>query len=128
MPFRDLWLVVGFILFVAGFAASQPPIAAVGATTVVLGWVSRYWSRHLSDRVTLRRQPAETRVFSGEKVALHIELSNRKPLPLPWYEWRLSFSEQLPVEGEPLLAAAQRRSLAKVQLPIRTRCSSTGTV
>jgi len=106
MPFRDLWLAVGLILFVAGFAASQPPIAAVGLVTVVLGWVSRYWSRHLFDRVTLRRETTEKRVFAGERVPIEIELSNSKPLPLPWYEWRLAFSEHLPIAEEQLLAAA----------------------
>jgi uncharacterized protein (DUF58 family) len=106
MPFRDLSLVVGGLLFVAGFAASQPAIASVGLVIVVLGWVGRYWSRHLFDRVTLHRRPAEHRVFIGEKVALSVELTNRKPLPLPWYEWRLGLSENLPVEGEHLGAAA----------------------
>lgn len=106
MPFRDLSLVVGGVLFVAGFAASQPAIASVGLVTIVLGWVARYWSRHLFDRVTLHRKPAETRVFIGEKVPLTVELTNRKPLPLPWYEWRLALSEHLSVENEHLAAAA----------------------
>lgn len=106
MPFRDLSLVVGGVLFVAGFAASQPAIASVGLVIIVLGWVGRYWSRHLFDRVTLRRTPAETRVFIGEKVPLNVELTNRKPLPLPWYEWRLGLSEHLAVDGEHLAAAA----------------------
>lgn len=106
MPFRDLSLVVGGVLFVAGFAASQPEIASVGLVIIVLGWVGRYWSRHLFDRVTLHRKPAETRVFIGEKVPLTVELTNRKPLPLPWYEWRLALSEHLSVEKEHLAAAA----------------------
>jgi uncharacterized protein (DUF58 family) len=105
MPFRDLSLVVGGVLFVAGFAASQPAIASLGLVIIVLGWVGRYWSRHLFDRVTLRRKPAETRVFIGEKVPLAVELTNRKPLPLPWYEWRLGLSEHLAVDGERLGAA-----------------------
>lgn len=106
MPFRDLSLVVGGLLFIAGFAASQPPIAAVGLVVVVLGWAGRYWSRHLFDRLTLKREPAETRVFIGEEVALKVQLENRKPLPLPWYEWRLGLSEHLPVKDEVLGAAA----------------------
>ncbi|MCL4240918.1 MAG: DUF58 domain-containing protein [Dehalococcoidia bacterium] len=106
MPFRDLSLVVGGVLFVAGFAASQPEIASVGLVIIVLGWVGRYWSRHLFDRVTLHRKPSETRVFIGEKVPLTVELTNRKPLPLPWYEWRLALSEHLSVEKEHLAAAA----------------------
>ena len=106
MPFRDLSLLVGGVLFVAGFAASQPPVAAVGLVVVLLGWAGRYWSRHLFDRLTLKREPAETRVFIGERVPLKVELENRKPLPLPWYEWRLGLSGHLPVEDEVLGAAA----------------------
>ena len=106
MPFRDLSLLVGGVLFVAGFAASQPAVAAVGLVVVVLGWAGRYWSRHLFDRLTLKREPAETRVFIGERVPLKVELENRKPLPLPWYEWRLGLSGHLPVEDEVLGAAA----------------------
>jgi uncharacterized protein (DUF58 family) len=73
---------------------------------VVLGWAGRYWSRHLFDRLELKREPAEKRVFIGERVPLQVELENRKPLPLPWYEWRLALSEHLPVEKEVLGAAA----------------------
>ncbi len=106
MPFREAWLVVGVLLFLIGFAAAQPSIAGVGLVIVVLGGVARFWSKHLFDRVTLKRQTAENRVFIGEKVPLSVELANEKLLPLPWYEWRLAVSEDLPVEGEHLASAA----------------------
>jgi uncharacterized protein (DUF58 family) len=106
MPFRDAWLLIGGLLLFAGFAAAEPAIAAVGAVIIVLGAVSRYWSRHLFDRVVLRRTLAERRAFVGEEVGMAVELVNRKPLPLPWYEWRIGLVEQLPVEGESLAGAA----------------------
>src|SRR6185503_13487536 len=42
----------------------------------------------------------------GEGVGMSVELVNRKPLPLPWYEWRIGLVEQLPIEGESLAGAA----------------------
>ncbi len=106
MPFRDAWLPVGALLILVGFAASQPVISAVGFVVLLIGGISRFWSRHLFDRVSLRRDLAERRVFIGETVPLAIELENRKALPLPWFEWRLALADPLEVEGESLAAHA----------------------
>src|SRR5512134_3370455 len=106
MPFRDAWLVIGALLVFIGFGAAEPAIGLIGVVVVVLGAVARYWSKHLFDRVELRRRTSETRAFLGEEIKIDVELSNRKPLPLPWYEWRLALGEPLPVDGEALGAAA----------------------
>jgi uncharacterized protein (DUF58 family) len=106
MPFRDAWLPVGGLLLFIGFAAAQPPIAIVGLLIIALGGISRYWSRHLFDRVTFKRSLREKRSFVGEAVSYDVALENRKPLPLPWYEWRIGLVEQLPVENESVAAAA----------------------
>jgi uncharacterized protein (DUF58 family) len=106
MPFRDAWLAVGGFLLLVGFAAAQPAIVVVGLVIIVLGGISRYWSRHLFDRLTFKSSMRERRSFIGEPVTLNVSLENRKPLPLPWYEWRLGLVEALPVEGEAMAAAA----------------------
>ncbi|MGE0598722.1 MAG: DUF58 domain-containing protein [Dehalococcoidia bacterium] len=106
MPFREAWLAVGVFLIFVGFAAAEPAIGLVGVVIVVLGAVARYWSKHLFDRVKLTRVPSERRAFIGEEIGVDVELTNQKPLPLPWYEWRLALGEPLPVEGEHLSAAA----------------------
>ena len=106
MPFRDAWLVVGGLLIFVGFGAEEPAIGLIGAMVVALGALARYWSKHLFDRVTLTRTPSERRTFIGEEIGVDVELTNQKPLPLPWYEWRLALGEPLPVEGEHLGAAA----------------------
>lgn len=106
MPFRDAWLVLGGVLLFAGFAAAQPAIAIVGLIVIALGALSRYWSRHLFDRVTFTRRLLEKRSFIGEDVSLDVSLDNRKPLPLPWYEWRLALAEPLPVKNESVAASA----------------------
>jgi uncharacterized protein (DUF58 family) len=73
---------------------------------ILIGGGSRYWSRHLYDRVTLKHTLSERRAFIDEPVTLDLELANAKPLPLPWYEWRLAMSEPFSVEGEMLAGAA----------------------
>ena len=106
MPFRDAWLAIGVLLVFVGFGAEEPAIGLIGAMVVALGAVARYWSKHLFDRVALTRMPSEWRAFMGEEIGVDVELTNKKPLPLPWYEWRLALGEPLPVDGEALGAAA----------------------
>lgn len=106
MPFRDGWLPVGILLVFVGFAAGEGAISGVGMVILALGGVARYWSRHLFDRLTLTITASERRAFVGEPVGIAVELENRKPLPLPWYEWRVALAEALPPKDEPVAAAA----------------------
>lgn len=106
MPFRDGWLPVGILLVFVGFAAAEAAISGVGMVILALGGVARYWSRHLFDRVTLRITASERRAFIGEPVGIAVELENRKPLPLPWYQWRVALAEALPAQDESVAAIA----------------------
>lgn len=106
MPFRDAWLVVGPLLILVGFAAGESVITGIGFAIILIGGVSRYWTRHLFDRVTLRRSLLERRAFVDEPVRLSVQLENRKILPLQWYEWRLALAENVTIDGEQLAAAA----------------------
>jgi uncharacterized protein (DUF58 family) len=106
VPFRDAWLIVGVLLVFVGFGAGQPVLTGVGFLVLIVGGSSRYWSRRLFDRVTLRRTLAEHRVFVDEPVTLSVEFENRKVLPLPWYEWRLALADPITIDGESLAASA----------------------
>ena len=131
MPFRDAWLVLGVFLVILGFGAAQPAIGLMGVVIVILGAVARYWSKHLFDRVELKRRTSETRAFLGEEIQIDVELSNRKPLPLPWYEWRLALGEPLPVDGETLSALKTQQQpdgccwSASMRCPTSRSCSTT---
>ncbi len=106
MPFRDAWLLVGGLLILAGMAAEQPVLGALGVAVLVLGGVSRGWSRRLFDRLVFTHGLSERRAFAGEKVNLAVTVDNRKLIPLPWFEWRVGVAESLPVEREQLAASA----------------------
>jgi uncharacterized protein (DUF58 family) len=106
VPFRDAWLLVGPLLVLAGFGAGQPVISGVGFAIILIGGVSRYWSRRLFRGVALGERLSERRAFPGESVTLEVSLANRKWLPLPWYEWRLAVADAIHVEHESLSAAA----------------------
>ncbi|MFQ5382564.1 MAG: DUF58 domain-containing protein [Dehalococcoidia bacterium] len=106
MPFRDVGLLVGGLLVFLGLAASAPIVVAVGVGIVAIGGVARFWSNHLFDRLTFSWRLSEHRVFLGEESALVANLENRKPLPLPWFDWRLGLSDGLEAEGEVLASGA----------------------
>lgn len=106
MPFREAWLLVGIALLLIGFGIAEPVIAGVGSVVIVVGGGSRYWSRHLFDRVRVVRKLAERRAFIDEPVTLDVSVENRKPLPLPWYELRVGVADTFTLEGETLISAA----------------------
>lgn len=106
MPFRESWILIGGILIVIGYTLAMPTMAGVGFVIFVIGGVSRYWSRHLFDRVSFTRRLNVSRVFIDEPVELEIALRNSKVLPLPWYEWSLTLSDPLRADDEALAAQA----------------------
>ncbi|MFC1906226.1 DUF58 domain-containing protein [Chloroflexota bacterium] len=56
--------------------------------------VARLWNRYCLSRVEYQRRLSTNRVFFGEEIQLEIEVSNRKPLPLPW----LRVDDEIPVQ------------------------------
>ena len=106
MPFKEAWLLAGAVLALLGFAAGEPVISAVGFVIILVGGVSRFWSKHLFSRVSLVPKLGEHHAFIDEPVKMTVELQNRKLLPMPWYEWRMALSDPLRVAGESLVAAA----------------------
>ena len=102
MPFRDAWLVIGALLVLLGFGTGEPVMAAVGFVVLIVGGVSRFWSKRLFDRTALTRSLSQRRAFADEKIGLHVELANRKVIPLPWYTWSLALADHITVDGESL--------------------------
>ena len=106
MVFRDLWLLAGPVLIGVGAGTGQPMVTGIGVVVLIVGALSRLWARHLFDRVSVRTELSEIRAFQGEEVELRVELENRKPLPLPWFDLRLTLSDELEIEGETAASAS----------------------
>ncbi|MHB8104856.1 MAG: DUF58 domain-containing protein, partial [Dehalococcoidales bacterium] len=70
----------------------QVPLALVSLLFILTGGVSRLWNKYCLRRVDYTRRLSHTQVFFGEEVIYEIEVSNRKPLPLPW----LKIEDELP--------------------------------
>jgi uncharacterized protein (DUF58 family) len=88
----DAWIFIAVIILIISLALHQMPLALVSLLFILTGGVSRLWNKYCLRRVDYTRRLSHNQVFFGEEVVLEIELSNRKPLPLPW----LKIEDELP--------------------------------
>ncbi len=80
------WLLIAGLLIIIGLISQQVPLLLIALLFLLTSGVSRLWKRYCLARVEYQRQLSARRVFFGEEVHLEIDISNRKPLPLPWLE------------------------------------------
>jgi uncharacterized protein (DUF58 family) len=81
-----LWLVITIILLIISLILKQVPLFLVSMLFFLAGGIARLWDRYSLHRVEYRRHLSSNRVFYGEEVKMEVEVSNRKPLPLPWLQ------------------------------------------
>ena len=88
------WLFFSIVLLVISVATKQVPLLLVSLLFFMAGGIARLWDRYSLHRVEYRRRLSSNRVFFGEEVKMEVEVSNRKPLPLPW----LQADDEIPKE------------------------------
>ncbi len=88
----DAWIIIAVIILIISLALHQVPLALIALLFILTGGVSRLWNKYCLRRVEYKRRLSQNQVFFGEEVVLEIEVSNRKPLPLPW----LKIEDELP--------------------------------
>lgn len=98
---RESWVIASLLLVLIGVAADEVIVALVGAAIFVAGWLARLWGRWSLRLVETSQELSQTHAFVGEAIEWRVRIENRKLLPLPWLELRLS----LP----PVLAPNNRR-------------------
>ncbi|MBI2851841.1 MAG: DUF58 domain-containing protein [Chloroflexi bacterium] len=81
-----LWLPITVLLLLASLILRQVPLFMIAITFFLAGSLARLWGRFCLNRVEYRRRLSSNRVFFGEEIQLEVEVSNRKPLPLPWLQ------------------------------------------
>ncbi len=88
----DAWLLVALLLLIISLALHQVALALICLLFLLTGGVSRLWNRFCLHRIEYRRRLSHNQVFFGEEIVFEIEVTNRKPLPLPW----LQIEDELP--------------------------------
>jgi uncharacterized protein (DUF58 family) len=88
----DYWIFIAVIILIVSMALQQVPLALVSLLFILTGGVSRLWNKYCLRRIEYSRRLSHNQVFFGEEVIFEIEVSNRKPLPLPW----LKIEDELP--------------------------------
>ena len=90
-----VWFALAVILLIAGLLLRQGPLVLVAALLILVEVTARIWERYGLERVTYRRYLSAQRVFHGEEIELEVEITNNKPLPLPWIEIEDEIPEQV---------------------------------
>ena len=88
------WLFFSIALLIISLLTKQVPLFMVSLLFFLAGGVARLWDRYSLDRVEYHRHLSSNRVFFGEEVQMEVEVTNRKPLPLPW----LQIDDEIPKE------------------------------
>ena len=90
----NLWLFFTFVLLIISLITKQVPLFLVSLLFFMAGGIARLWDNYSLHRVEYHRRLSSHRVFFGEEVKIEVEVSNRKPLPLPW----LQVDDEIPKE------------------------------
>jgi uncharacterized protein (DUF58 family) len=88
----DYWLYVAVLILIISLATHQVPLVLISLLFILTGGVSRLWNKYCLHRVEYRRRLSRNQVFFGEEIVFEVEITNRKPLPLPW----LQVDDELP--------------------------------
>ncbi len=102
---RWLYAVAALVLLAAVLREGLFAIAGVlAALALGSAWL---WNRYSLSGVQYERRFSHTRVFPGELVDIHISVTNRKLLPLPWLQLADEFPTRLPLRKGKLEVTSQ---------------------
>jgi uncharacterized protein (DUF58 family) len=88
----DYWLAIAVLILIVSLALHQVPLALISLLFILTGGVSRLWNRYCLHRIEYHRSLSQNQAFFGDEIVFEIEVTNRKPLPLPW----LQIEDELP--------------------------------
>ena len=87
------WLTLIALLFLVSILLRLGLLFLLAVLLLLVLGVSWLWNRYCLAGVTYGRRLLQTRLFLGEEGALEVEMSNLKPLPLPWLKVEDEFPE-----------------------------------
>jgi uncharacterized protein (DUF58 family) len=111
----DYWIYLALLILVIALAIHQVPLALVAFLFILTGGVTRLWNKYCLHRLEYKRHLSSPQVFFGEEVIFEIQVTNRKPLPLPW----LKIEDELPqrvklLKGKSLETGEERVTLINI--------------
>ncbi len=106
--FSDAWIPLAIIILITGLIANRnTAVIAVGVGLFIIAGISSWWRKLSLIGVTYVRSFDQTHVFPNEPLTMTLTVSNAKPLPLTW----LQFKDEAPVppteRGQFALAASE---------------------
>lgn len=114
----DYWLFITILILIISVALRQVPLALISMLFLLTGSVSRLWNRYCLDRVEYRRRLSRNRVFFGEEIVYEVEVTNRKPLPLPWLQIEDELPEKITLLKGKAMPTTQDRVVLSNMFPI----------
>lgn len=100
--FSPVGLVVA-VLLVLGLWSGATGLVFVGLVVGVTAWLRTVWSRRGPIGLTYHRELGSERVVWGDRVPLTLVVENRKLLPLAWLTTDDFVSDDLVVDGAPVV-------------------------
>jgi uncharacterized protein (DUF58 family) len=94
----------------------EPLTMLLTALLGLLAATTWLWARFSLSEVTYRRHFGTERLFPGEETSLTIEVTNAKPLPLPWLRCEDEWPAKVLLPGHPLVRShkPERRELVHI--------------
>ncbi|MBN1937884.1 MAG: DUF58 domain-containing protein [Anaerolineae bacterium] len=78
------WWFLIFVIVVIGLIMKYNLLVLFGVLLALASGAAALWSKYCLNSLTYRRKLKSDRIFCGEETDLSIEITNAKPLPLPW--------------------------------------------
>jgi uncharacterized protein (DUF58 family) len=108
----DNWLWLAALILIISLALHQVALALICLLFLLTGGVARLWNRFCLRRIEYRRRLSHHQAFFGDEIVFEIEVTNRKPLPLPW----LQVEDELPEKVDLLKGKAEALAEERVVL------------
>ncbi len=121
--FSDSWIPLAILIITGGLIANRnSAIIALGVGLILIALVSQWWKRVALIGVTYEREFDKDHVFPGEPVTVTLTITNRKPIPLSW----LQFRDMVPVPPEEAGKLAVIASQIRESFTLETSLSLSG--
>ncbi len=101
--FTPVWFEMAALLIVVGIILDEPAVFALSASILTVIPVAWLWKRRSLCKLDYTRKLDQERAFPGESVAMTVQITNRKLLPVSWLEIKDEIPLSLTLEDGALM-------------------------